>query len=443
MPISIFSQCDQVFRFSTQGQIDSFQIVHGPCTQVGGITIDESCTATNLYGLSDIVSCDALAILGGLDLVSLIGLENLKIVGAFTYRSDKSFHDGFPSLDTINRITHFFSESDSLNDLSIYKNVKYIAESFVLEGDGHLDGLVNATFSDSINIDIRENDIHNDLVGLIPPSSTELGGFRIYRNNNFSFNGFQNINTVDVFTINQCNNISLEYLSNLESVTTFLRFERARSGWDFSNGLEKITALPCFGISDFSHTADSQNLESLDQLFPNLENINNCLYLVGLDDLNNLDLLTDIEIPQDSGTYTLNQTELPRVIFRDNSQLDNCESPFLCKALETYPDSVIISDNGLSCHIDTIRAYCMTVSTQEIDKANVRLFPNPARDHLILEYGGLVDFVYSIYDVQGRLMHTGNANSQEVDIQDLPHGYYLLEVPVSDGVIRERFVKME
>ena len=61
-------------------------------------------------------------------------------------------------------------------------------------------------------------------------------------------------------------------------------------------------------------------------------------------------------------------------------------------------------------------------------------YPNPAQSQLHLEYSpDVAPAKVELYDLQGRLVHVQNKGLENVNLQGLPSGQYLLKVTLADG----------
>ena len=83
----------------------------------------------------------------------------------------------------------------------------------------------------------------------------------------------------------------------------------------------------------------------------------------------------------------------------------------------------LVNDNG-------------TVSTSETEGLirPYAFYPNPAQSQLHLEYSpDITPAKVELYDLQGRLVHVQNKGLENVNLQGLPSGQYLLKVTLADG----------
>lgn len=74
-----------------------------------------------------------------------------------------------------------------------------------------------------------------------------------------------------------------------------------------------------------------------------------------------------------------------------------------------------------------------------LDDAEIRIYPNPAIDYLIVETEDLVNL--AIYNLDGQLMKYRKMDNQTIDISNLKSGVYLLEVKSRSGTRRSKIIK--
>ncbi len=104
------------------------------------------------------------------------------------------------------------------------------------------------------------------------------------------------------------------------------------------------------------------------------------------------------------------------------------------------------SGNPLEGGLDHVRVTEGPVGVFENTDVNLKLFPNPVDDVLLI--GGLESTLYSekldaeIYDVTGRLVKVMNLRSEMVDVTLLQPGLYFLRIKNQDSIIgQQKFIK--
>jgi len=74
----------------------------------------------------------------------------------------------------------------------------------------------------------------------------------------------------------------------------------------------------------------------------------------------------------------------------------------------------------------------------EKNKANLSVFPNPAKDVLNIEFTATFN-AYSIIDMSGKTVLIGNEKS--INIASIPQGIYLLSLMSEEGIYHQKFIK--
>jgi len=120
-----------------------------------------------------------------------------------------------------------------------------------------------------------------------------------------------------------------------------------------------------------------------------------------------------------------------------------------------YADSVSVtytsSDAG-AFGVNTPTYFCMDnvstttfivgTSNKNIEVANFDIYPNPASDFLFIETPENDEVDFTIFDLLGRSILQGNTNSSnQIDIQNLVKGTYILEVLDGEKRGTELFIK--
>ena len=78
----------------------------------------------------------------------------------------------------------------------------------------------------------------------------------------------------------------------------------------------------------------------------------------------------------------------------------------------------------------------------QFDASAIAIYPNPAKNTVAISSGDIIETV-SLYDLQGRLLGSENADSENfsMDISNRSSGIYLLKVETAAGIKTERLVK--
>jgi hypothetical protein len=185
-------------EFTTQEQIDSYQVNYPGCTEIeGGVRI-AGAEITSLEGLSVITSIGGfLYIIYCPSLSGLAGLENLTYVGGDLGIGSNSVLTSLEGLENIGFVggTLFIIDQDSLTGLQGLEGVTAIEE----------------------NLEIESNDLLTDLAGIA--NLTSVGDqLEIYNNSSLSnLTGLENMVSIGHALIIQ-NNSSLQSIIGVENV---------------------------------------------------------------------------------------------------------------------------------------------------------------------------------------------------------------------------------
>lgn len=96
--------------------------------------------------------------------------------------------------------------------------------------------------------------------------------------------------------------------------------------------------------------------------------------------------------------------------------------------------------------IDNIMAESETLSTENFEiKPELKLFPNPTSDAITItsNENETEDITYNIIDILGRVVKNGHSKlNQEINIQDLNNGNYIVEIENTQGeIVRKKLIK--
>ena len=90
-------------------------------------------------------------------------------------------------------------------------------------------------------------------------------------------------------------------------------------------------------------------------------------------------------------------------------------------------------------------AACATTSTDELSDEDVKIYPNPAVNNVMLEYRDLSDGAYiNVFDAQGKMVLrqtlTQNSGAANIDVQNLLGGIYMVRVISDNQSITKRIL---
>ena len=110
--------------------------------------------------------------------------------------------------------------------------------------------------------------------------------------------------------------------------------------------------------------------------------------------------------------------------------------------LEGYVSQRRSQHGGLYYEFELERDVFPEVPVEKRQKAELKLFPNPAKETITLRATGCTLQKVEILDVNGRVLHAATLNGTETfdyNVSQMPSGIYLARVKTSCGVLTEKF----
>jgi len=105
---------------------------------------------------------------------------------------------------------------------------------------------------------------------------------------------------------------------------------------------------------------------------------------------------------------------------------------FLCMHL--MGELIYMNPNYTSCNLTN-------VSIRELDEAEVRIYPNPADDHIIIEFSDESKITSAIfYDKSGRKVLEISPSGNELDVSSLSPGLYLLKLSTGNNYVTKKVI---
>lgn len=80
----------------------------------------------------------------------------------------------------------------------------------------------------------------------------------------------------------------------------------------------------------------------------------------------------------------------------------------------------------------------ISLSTEDIDKTEISLYPNPAHDLLYVK--GDIPHNFIIYDLNGKIVQRG-AKTNVINIESLHVGIYIIELNYTSNAVRQKFIR--
>lgn len=312
--------------FTSQAQIDNFQVNHPGCTEIEGDVILSGGNIFNLMGLNVLTAVYSDLHIGidpvPTKLSNLSGLENLESVG------------GSLSIYL----------NDSLTNIEALGNLQFIGDDLIILRNYVLTSLTGLESIETVpgNLLIRGNSILENLAPL--QGLYYIGGdLNVARNSALTdLTGLEGITQVpgDV-TLFGSGLVNLTGLDNLDSIGDHLRI----------------------GDPDFFWNTSLTDLSALQ----NLEYIGGALLIYWNEILPNLSGLDNVDG---------NSIQIVEII--GNPELSECSVQSLCDYLASPNGTVFIGDNGSGCNsFDEVLEACETIGINLKEQPTIRLHPNP------------------------------------------------------------------
>jgi hypothetical protein len=346
-------------NFTTQSQIDSFQINYPGCNEIEGDVLIQGDNIINLNGLDVLTSIwGDLSIYQTPVLTSLVGLEEVTSIGgglSISYSNALTDLGGFEALDSIG------------GNLFFYRNISLISLTG-LEGLTSIEGLVH----------IESNFALASLTGLDNVHSIGEGLFLANNDALTSMTGLEELTSIG-------GNVSIFGNGSLESLT----------------GLEGLTSIGgCLeiGFPYYFWFGFNDALTSLTGL-EGLTSIGDYLQISANDTLTSLTGIDNIDAASISG-----------LSIRYNESLSTCEVQSVCDYLASPNGTVQIVDNAIGCNSpeqiqDSCEANAVTIDEHFVIN-EIRTNPNPFTTTTTFSYTlfGPSSVTICIYNPQGKLV---------------------------------------
>ena len=416
--------------FSTQNQIDSFQINNPGCTEFEGDVEISWSDINSLNGLSQVKSIGgSLTIRSNPMLTNLLGLDNLTSIGEHFIISG---NDALPSLAGLNSLQYV------VGGILIHSNFSLLN----LEG---LEGLTSVE-----GIDLYNNSL-TSLSGLDNITSVQ-GIVRINRNPELlNLSNLGNLKTIGE-NLEIAINDKLSNLAGLDNLTTI----EGTLEIYYNDRLKDLTGL--YGLTSIGADLKIYQNDSLISLL----GLNNVTAISGslevnyswlLNDLSALGNLTIIgghlsiydnpTLSSLEGINNINANSISGLVLLRNSSLTTCAIKSICDFLASPNDTIWIENNAPGCNSpEEIEAVCDTIGVFELsDEPELSIYPNPTSTHITIETP--VESLLSIMNLNGKelLKQPITEPKTVVDISTLPNGIYFVRVTGDKAVHVGMFVK--
>jgi hypothetical protein len=250
---------------------------------------------------------------------------------------------------------------------------------------------------------------------------------------------------VDSFgVINQNGNDAVELFRVGDVIETFGDINQNGTGqpWEYTGSWAFKNSSNTWTYGELNCTDSTTTIFDADCIFP----------------ICNLILVSSIEvngegnisaITQKAGTLKMIATVLPADAYNKNVtwSVDNTtiaeistEGVLTAKANGAVIVKASAKDASGKFGTKSISISGQSTGLNDIKKSNINLFPNPIVNTLYIQSG--LDFKeYKLYSIQGKLIESGNIESNQKDLSHLQSGVYVLNLKINNDWIQYKIIK--
>jgi hypothetical protein len=466
--------------FTTQAQIDNFQVNNPGCFLIegnviinginirhldslnvliavgGSLEIWENDSLTNLTGLENITSIGGNLRIVRTKLTSLTGLEGVTTIGGLDILSNYALTN-LSGLDNVSSIDGeaWIQYNPVLERLTGLDALLTIKGPLTIRYNNYLTSLTGLDHLSSIEgyVDIDHNPHLTNLTGLDLLSS--IGQLTISDNSALaSLTGLGNLTSTSSLSI-QSNN-ALTSLNGCEKLTNI-----GGSLWiQFNPVLSSLSGLDnLLFINSSLDIDDNPSLTSLSGL-GNLRSISLNFYLSTndvLSSLTGLNKLTyiggDIDIHSNHALTSLSGLDnipgnwIDNLSIYYNTSLSTCNVKSICEYLASPNGTVNIHNNKIGCNDqeEVIEACKIGVNENVTTESHISIYSNPASTTITIETPTTPNknTFMTIYNINGQqlIFHKITKPATVIDVGKLPQGIYIVKVKDDQAVLVSKFIK--
>ncbi len=431
---TISAQCPTALSFCSQEDVDSFPSRYRGCHVFDTLYIDFiHCVGlpkdiTNLDSLSYIKYVGYLVLNSASDISDVSGLSMNKVDYMEMHMQKKWIKP--MKIDTFGRLDINFPQ-DTVADLKIYEQIKYINGDLTLIGNALFVPPLRFNGGDDFDITVASNNRKNDLKNIMPLQPNNNIHFSFINSFNLNCELDYDLDSINGLRISGCDKFNLGSFKKVK-YCNILRFFGQR---------EMGRELKDFQLEHVNFFIVNNNSTPLDgsKIFPKIKHIRNNLWLEENDNLENLTFLDNCEIPTDFDFIA----DKALIRIESNDLLETCNSNFLCRAFKEYPDSIKVRGNFNDCNDELIFSECNPI-TSIVDYAENEIFiyPNPTSGRVQFNKNmGLCSL--SVYNLQGKLVKEIDKIDGEVELIELPAGIYFLDLRDNKSIKRHKLIKVD
>ena len=481
-----------------QSQLDSFRILYPNCTHIlGSVTLYGS-DITDLSSLSSITTLSKDVSVFYTNITNTQGLKSIEKYRNISFSGNNTLESielsdsitqcqtiniidnsnllkitGISLLDTLNGQFYVYNNKN-LETIKVFEKLKYLDGQLFISGNNSLtqvDGFENISYVESLVL--HSNVSMKTMIAL--HRLQEIKGYlQIGLHNVNSLNALKSLKRVGgTFLIGNCNALtslsgfdSLNYVGkdfqihsnqNLQEINSFNALSSANERLTIHangkleriNGFKNLMNIKQIGINgNFS-------LERLDG-FDNLQTIEDSLVIIHnrkIHDLSGFDKLEFTRKISIENEYALTDISkffnkidtgfLQFVRIKRCDSLSICNSPFLCTYLSDFNKKHEIESNNYGCSSrEEILNTCISSVVENLPDKIITLYPNPTTGTITIQN---IDTPMNItvYTIDGKRIKNLVITSNQINVESLPSGMYIIDIKNKHISERYKVVKVE
>jgi len=424
-------------EFTSQQQFDGFMQRYSNCDSIKFDLILSGYQSQD--PIRNLIACNDFKYVKGVYIIeaplsNLNGIGRIKKIDTLGLRiSNLENLLSLDSIDTIGSLS--FEFNNNIRDLKQFARFNII-NSLELVGSGDLIGF--KVERPNFALHIFENHNQNDfthILGNVPANLT----LSIIGASNFSFDGLEQLQFLQDLVINGCSEISLKGVQGIKEIGNLVIGDS-----DFKESFHDYNFNSLVNVNGQLNFYKLDQLYKLSDLLPNIKNVGFGVSLFRNDNLHNLFILEGMNLPQEEFNLEHDIRFFDEPNFRlsvwNNPALENCSIEYFCTIINHYPDEVRIENNGVEgCNLNQLKGWCQTVSFEEINTADMIIYPNPTDSYIYL-YGNR-NYDIDLYSMNGDKV-LDKDNVQVIDLSLFSSGQYLMRVAINGMVYWRRINKI-
>jgi len=197
--------------------------------------------------------------------------------------------------------------------------------------------------------------------------------------------------------------------------------------------------------NDLANLTGLENLSSIGGIL-GIDGNNILTDLVGLSNVSSIDSYLQISnhyaLTSLTGLDGLESGSIGDLYIFGNISLSVCDVQSVCDYLVAPNGAIEIYDNAPGCNSpEEVQEHCLTDIDEQRSENGLTIIPNPSNDKITISIsdGVTIDEVV-IYNQTGQKVLQDKQVNNTLDISNLQHGMYIIELETEQGMIREKLI---